>query len=111
MNDEISSKVERPLERGREKGIVDGDDRAGVVPRGDQAGKVRKSQQRVTRRFNPEQLRPARCDRLPGCFAGKIDELNVEMSLRSKRAQESMRSTVTVMRSENEIAWAYELKH
>ena len=101
VNDEISSKVERPLERGREKGIVDGDDRAGVVPRGDQAGKVRKSQQRVTRRFDPEQLRSARCNRLRGCFAGKIDELNVEMSLRCKRTQKSMRSTVTVVSSEN----------
>ena len=63
--------------------MVQGDNRAGLVPHGDQAGKVRKSQQRVTRRFDPEQLRSARCKRLRGCFAGKIDELNVEMSLRS----------------------------
>ena len=109
MDNEISTELDRSLQSGGEKSVVDANDRISVVAGSNESRKVGNPQQRIARCLDPEELRSQRPDQIGRRVGREIREEHFEMSARGQRAQNSVGAAVTVVRRKNQIAGANEL--
>src|SRR5688572_26250975 len=80
VHDEIRAERDRLLEGGGEEGIVGDHQRADGVSGGGDASDVRDTQNRIARRFDPDEPRPPASDLRLGADRGEVDLHDVKMA-------------------------------
>src|ERR1700737_2987544 len=81
---QVRAEFDRPLERGREEGVIDRDEGSDVVPRFDYQSQICHPEKRIARCFDPQQLGPPRLYSLRRALTREIDEPDVKVPSRGK---------------------------
>ena len=104
VHDEIRSERERLLPGGRQKSVVDGDQRTASVSESGDRGDVGDAQQRVTRCLDPHQRRRVRECRAHGGLIAEVDEFDPPFAAARPGIEQAIRAPVAIVRRHDACA-------
>ena len=111
MHDDVGAECEWLLQCRRQEGVVDHAARTRRVRRMRDMAHVRDAQQRVRRRFDPDEVGTARKPFGEGCRIGEIGELDAETALLRPCIEQAPGATVAIVRGEHEASRRHQFEH
>ena len=109
VHDEIRSERERLLPGGRQKGVVDDDERTAGVPESRHRRDVGDAQQRVTRCLDPHHRRLLRQRRANRGLIAEVDELDPPLAAARPGIEQPVGTPVAIVRRDDACADRHEI--